>query len=333
MNNERVDILIPFYEHPEFIEVSIRSAMAQTYRNIRIIVVDDGSSAGLAAELDKIAGTDERISVIHAPHGGISASRNRLLDASDAKYVTWLDSDDEFMPEFIERMMTALTEKDADIAICNYYNVTGKKKRLRYRGVNDEVFSGKEAVIRQTAQKVSMVLWGKLYRRELYEGVRFIEGTEFEDVRFSYIPLERAKKCAFINQPLMNRYNYKNSLSGTIILKKRLESTENYLRRLRDLSERYPEVEEIFYNNNWRMLLRTIRTAILKADRATYAQYSERLNAIIKVFAEHKSAALRGAGLPERIEYGLILKANKVSCGVAWIIWAFVSVIKKILKR
>ena len=149
---QKVSVVVPIYNVKEYLERCVKSIIAQTERNIQIILVDDGSTDGSSLLCDDWAETDNRIIVIHKENGGLSSARNRALEHIRGKYVTFLDSDDRLLPGAIESLLQVMIKEDADI-------VEGNTQRGKTYGL----------------------ACGKVYKSELFRNVHFPPGYLFED--------------------------------------------------------------------------------------------------------------------------------------------------------
>ena len=114
-----ISIIVPVYKVEKYLDRCIESVLAQTYTDFELILVDDGSPDNCPAMCDAWAEKDSRIRVIHKPNGGLSSARNAGLDIMKGEYVTFIDSDDTVLPNYLERLLTALTVNSADVSVCS----------------------------------------------------------------------------------------------------------------------------------------------------------------------------------------------------------------------
>ena len=120
-----ISVIIPIYNLEQYIERCVRSVMAQSYKNLQIILVDDGSSDGSGAVCDALAQQDSRIKVIHKPNGGVSDARNFGVKAASGQFISFVDGDDYVHPEFIATLHTLCVENKCRMAQCSFEAVTG----------------------------------------------------------------------------------------------------------------------------------------------------------------------------------------------------------------
>lgn len=214
--------------------------MNQTYQNLNVVLVDDGSTDGCSEVCDKWADKYDNITVIHQKNQGLSAARNAGLAIVNTEYVGFVDSDDWLEPQMYEKLMTACLDNDADIAICRHQYVNLEGKTLRIEGCAEKrCMNNIEATKEILKDDVfTSYVWNKLYRRSLFNGITFPLGREFEDMAVTYKLFYAAKKIVTI--PYIG-YNYICNPNG--ICKSGYYGGEKYCSSLIDkikaLVERY----------------------------------------------------------------------------------------------
>lgn len=184
-----VAVIVPVYNARAYLDECMRSIVSQRVRSMQVIVVDDGSDDGSGDMVDKWAEADSRVVVVHQPNGGPSSARNRGLDMATSEYVVFVDADDVMHPHFLEHMLDAVS--DADIARCGVS--TGTQCRWtekRSMASRMDAASAIECVLYQRGWHNAM--WGHLFRRQLFGGLKFREGTIYEDLDIIYRVYERA---------------------------------------------------------------------------------------------------------------------------------------------
>ncbi len=212
-----ISVIVAAYNIEAYVERGIRSICAQTYRNLEIIVVDDGSVDETGHICDKMAAEDKRIRVIHKPNGGLADARNVGMAQSTGAYIGFVDGDDWIDPDMYERMLGALLEQQADAAVCRYRQV--------YRDHTEDgsvdravLFEGQEAlqcyVEEREEYAIQNAAWNKLYRREILDGLSFPGGKWYEDILFTTSALARAKRCIYLDTAY---YNYIIDREGSIM--------------------------------------------------------------------------------------------------------------------
>lgn len=195
-----VTIVIPIYNQIKFMRRSIESSVNQTYSNLQIILVDDGSTDGSDKICDEYAIADKRIEVIHKRNGGLSSARNAGLEIMKGTYVTFLDSDDYLSNDFVERAVTLCENNNADISILDmkYICENVNSEEQQYGEKNISVFTSEQAIEESLYQvRFSCCAPGKLYKRKIFEEIRFPLQKLSEDLAISHKVLNKADLIVF----------------------------------------------------------------------------------------------------------------------------------------
>ncbi len=221
--NSLISIVIPVYNVKTYLPWCLDSVLSQTYANIEVILIDDGSTDGSELVCDEYALRDSRIRVIHQVNAGPSVARNNALDLISGEYVTFVDGDDLIHPRYIETLYGNLCNNDAQIS-----SVTFKLIREDVMGIVDcdiigelKVFSAECAVAQVLYQnKMDSGTWGKLYKRELFDGIRFPENKLYEDL--SALPKLYEKATTIVHQlaPIYYYRQRNTSLMNSFSLKR-----------------------------------------------------------------------------------------------------------------
>lgn len=214
---ELISVVVAVYNIESYVERCIRSIMCQTYSNLQIILVDDGSTDTSGSICDRMAAEDARIQVIHKKNGGLSDARNKGMDAARGIYLAFVDGDDWIDAVMYEKMLAAMLEYEADFAACRYRCI------YRDRTVDATtgrliIFEGRQALASYIAEEeqypIQNAAWNKLYRRELVENQKFPLGKWYEDIVYTTKLLSKIKRCAFVDEAL---YNYVLDREGSIM--------------------------------------------------------------------------------------------------------------------
>lgn len=181
-----ISVIIPIYHVEKYLDRCVKSVMNQTWKNLEIILVDDGSVDDSCPQMcDEYEKQDERIVVIHRKNGGLSAARNSGLDCCHGEFIAFVDSDDYISEKYIEAMYKEMNDT-TDIVVCNLQKVDENGIKLGdTRQIQQTVrISGKEQLRNLVTRQhiYDTVVWNKLYRRKLFQSLRFPEGKIHEDV-------------------------------------------------------------------------------------------------------------------------------------------------------
>lgn len=242
MKDELISIIVPVYRVEPYLEKCLESLRSQTYRNLEIILVDDGSPDNCGAICDRYAREDSRFRVFHTENGGLSAARNVGLRAASGDYIGFVDSDDWTEPEMYEKLHNAIIQTGADVSCCCFYTVFPqeviemKTLGLRLLDAEDALRELIEGACIRTG------VWSKLYRRELWEDVSFPEGRIFEDVLTTYRIFRKMEKLAAIPEHLYYYRRREDSICGTYSVSVRVQMTRAYMERADDLLRSNPEL-------------------------------------------------------------------------------------------
>lgn len=208
MSEIPVSVIIPVYNVEAYLREALDSVIGQTYENLEIIVIDDGSTDNSGNICDEYALKDSRIRVIHQENKGLSSARNAGLNTMSGDLVAFLDSDDTYHPEYVKTLVETQIREESDIVVCRYisYKETGKlnsnhKKALRPR-IGHCSMSRTEALRALVRNEINFGVWNKIYRRELWNDLRFPEGHVYEDIVTTYLAINQSNKVTVIDDVL-----------------------------------------------------------------------------------------------------------------------------------
>ena len=192
-----ITVVVPVYNTGELLRECVDSILAQTYKNLEIILVDDGSTDSSGEICDQYSLKDSRISVYHQKNSGQASARNYALSIARGEYVGFVDSDDYIAPNMYETMVDSLERNDADIVVCGRLMVRGEVATVAqmFHMDKETVFENREAVERFfTYKRVDSSPTDKLYKRDIISDIKFPLGYICEDIPFVYDAISRANK-------------------------------------------------------------------------------------------------------------------------------------------
>ena len=230
-----VSVIIPVYNVLPYLREALDSVMNQTYANLEIIIVDDGSTDGSGAVCDEYR-CDPRVTVIHQENRGLSGARNTGLSLITGEYVAFLDSDDAFHSDTIERFLNTITRENADMATCGYEVIetegvlAGAKRRNCFIPKRDTVLTSREALAAMLEGEYTIAVWNKLYKKKVWEQICFPEGCIYEDKLVAPRIVEQCGRIAVISQALI----YYRKRSGSIT---QTYTAENVMSRIDALNK------------------------------------------------------------------------------------------------
>ena len=202
--NERISIIIPAYNIEDYLGRTLDCILAQTYTNLEIIIVNDGSSDVTAAVMEHYAARDSRIRLIHTENGGVTAARLRGVAESTGAWIVFADGDDIIEPWMYEKLLKNAVEHQADISHCGYQMVLPSGKILYYHNSGEVILQDRDRGLKDLLENriVEPGLWNKLYKRRLLEN--FIQTVEFdntirinEDLLMNYYLFRAADRSVF----------------------------------------------------------------------------------------------------------------------------------------
>lgn len=211
-----ISVIIPIYKVEDYLKQCIDSVINQSYKHLEIILVDDGSPDNCGKICDEYANKDKRIKVIYKENGGLSDARNAGINVAKGDYIAFVDSDDWIHQEMCEKLITIAIEEEADIVECKFKSVY-KREYMDEDNINQKVkvFNNIEALKNHFyGQDLYRCVWNKIYKRELFNNIRFPKGIEAEDLHTTYKLFYKAKKIAFTEYIGYYYYIRKDSIMG-----------------------------------------------------------------------------------------------------------------------
>ena len=219
----KISVIVPVYKVEDLLCRCVDSILAQTFGNLEIILVDDGSPDNCGIICDEYADKDSRIRVIHKSNGGLSSARNAGLDIATGDYIAFVDSDDWIEPDTYEHLLGAAMRYDVKLVCAGRFDVdsaTGEKTK----GLcppKEEVVSGREMCRRIFLwENMDSASWDKLYHRSLFREIRFPLGKIVEDVPIMYLIALDAGSVAMCDKPVYNYYHRPGSITTARISEK-----------------------------------------------------------------------------------------------------------------
>ena len=238
MNNKPlVSLIIPVYNVEAYLRECLDSVINQSYSNLEIIIVNDGSTDGSLNVCEEYAAKDERIRVISQKNGGLSSARNTGLDSAKGLYIGFIDSDDSVHTTFVECLMDAISESKSRIAVCDF---SSDIKQLANMDNGKVILSSNEAVSGLLDDfGYKCFAWNKIYQRECFDGVRFPKGKLFEDIILMYEMFKKTDTIIYVKQPLYFYRMRKGSITKAAFTQRNfhlLESIDYVLNDSRELT-------------------------------------------------------------------------------------------------
>ena len=268
--NNKISVVIPVYNTAKYLTKCINSVLNQTYKNLEVILVNDGSTDESANICDKFSNRDNRIKVIHIENSGPYHARNIGMEASTGRFIGFVDSDDFLEKDMYETLLKILQVYDADIAGCAYYKIHDNKIKPNYSSGKIRQFdtvSALEELIR--SRWINNYLWNKIYKKDLVKNIRFPQNIYAGDIMFNCKVFAQAKKIVFIETPKYYYLIRPTSITSSLGVYKEMDTFYIRLKRLDFISKRFPTLFNLTQEQFYKSLLgfyKIIKDNKLKID-------------------------------------------------------------------
>ena len=222
-----ISIIVPVYNVETYLAKCVDSILAQTYTNLEIFLVNDGSSDCCGKLCDEYAKEDKRIKVIHKKNGGLSDARNVAIDVTTGEFITFIDSDDYVTDDYIMTLYSLIEKYECKVSIALYNTfVEGSKPKVVNRVYREDCQTNIKAIEEMFYQeKYDTASWAKLYHSSLFAtGIRYPKGIVYEDLATTYLLIFQSDKVAFCNRRIYNYLLRRDSIEGSSFSSKKMDS-------------------------------------------------------------------------------------------------------------
>lgn len=269
----RISVIVPVYKSEKFLHRCVDSILSQTFRDLELILMDDGSPDSSGAICDDYAQKDSRVHVIHQENAGVCVTRNNALDwvyaNSDAQWIFFIDNDDWMHPETLERLHKAAVDTGLKIAITAYGQTEGETPAVKQEEMTPVIWQAGDFYQQHFVN--ATVCWGKLYHRSCFEGRRYPPGKYIEDEFLTYKLLFESEKLAVIPAPMYAYYYNPTGISKKAWVPKRMDAWEAYEQQIAFFESRSEkELVQFRYRNYLESIMVNIRAA--EADKEKFAK-------------------------------------------------------------
>lgn len=263
--DELVSVIVAVYNVERYLDKCIDSIVNQTYPNLEIILINDGSTDKSKKICEKYAKRDDRITLINQENSGVSNVRNKGLDIAKGRYISFVDGDDFIELNMIEVMIYNIKQSKVKISICGYCIFDNNYKKIKQSDTSNEFkVLDSDAILKNifTNNKINGFLWNKLFEKTVLDDIKLPEDMDIcEDLYTVCNILKDNIKCCYTSQPL---YNYRENPSSAT---KSIEKLFNNSGKLKYV-DAFEKISELFYEKTW--LLDLIRTKTIKTVLETY---------------------------------------------------------------
>ena len=282
MKEELITIIVPVYKVEDYLERCIESIINQTYNNLEIILVDDGSPDNCGKICDEYQIRDKRIKVIHKENGGVSAARNDGIAASTGQYIAFIDSDDYIKKEYIEKLYLNLKKNNCDISICSYVETNDNTYPVEKNKEETYIYNSEQVMEKIMYQReIYTSVWCKLFKKELFGNIVFpTESNIGEDLATVYKLITKSKKIVYSREKNYCYFQRNNSLIKSRFKKQRMNCI-NYVYQIVDfVKSEYPYILPAAHN---RLFMEAI-FIIIQIPKKEYKDEYQQLKGIIKKY-------------------------------------------------
>lgn len=238
-----ITVIVPVYNVEKYLEKCLESIIKQTYKNLEIILVDDGSTDGSSEKCDNCALQDTRINVIHKENGGLSDARNVALNIMSGEYVTFIDSDDYVTNDYVEYLYNLIVIDDSDMSICCFEKTYNQDKELNNKKEKVEILSSRDAIEMYLYQKkLTASAWCKMYKRELFSEIRYPIGYYYEDMAIICELMSISRNIVISNQKKYYYMQRSDSIMGGEFNLKKMQRIEIATQIKKFIDKKYPDL-------------------------------------------------------------------------------------------
>ena len=241
-DKELISVVIPVYNVEKYLDKCMESVLNQTYSNIEVILVDDGSTDKSGKICDEYQKKDKRVVVYHKENGGLSDARNYGINKSHGEYITFIDSDDFVEQNYVEFLYKLIKENQADIAMGKQY-VRYPEKIINTGSGNTYNVNAHDCMEKLLySEDFDVSAWAKLYKKELFKSIKFPKGMVFEDAGTTYKLILQSKKIVLKSEPIYNYIIRNNSITNSKFNIKKMDMIYNTQKMVDDTIKVYPDL-------------------------------------------------------------------------------------------
>lgn len=239
-----ISVIVPVYNVENYLKNCLESIINQTYKNIEILLIDDGSTDNSGEICNQISNQDVRIKVYHKRNGGLSSARNYGLKKAIGKYITFIDSDDDIEIDYIEYLYYLIKKYKVDMSVCAYKVIFGNKIINLGKNYLEKNLTKIECLSKLLCEKgITVSACAKLYKKSLFQGIKFPEGKLCEDNGTTYKLIDQCEFIAYGEKPKYNYYKRNNSIMTSNFKINKLDLIE-LSDEMCDYLEKYDELRD-----------------------------------------------------------------------------------------
>ena len=311
VDTAKISVIVPVYKVEPYLDKCISSIVNQTYKNLEIILVDDGSTDNCPAMCDAWAEKDSRIRVLHQRNQGGGAARNAGLDLASGSLIAFVDSDDYIVPDMYAHLYTLL-EQSVDIAECSYVEVVGDDAVFAC-GYETHSYTVQEAMEEHIRDRVfRQLIWNKLYRRHVMDGIRFPTDKKIDDEFFTYRVLGNANALIYSTKVCYAYRQQSESVMHSMPISKRIQAVEAKTQRHTYIKTHFPELTDLSARDLWFTCIYQGQLALRELDDSAARNTMADLITVLK----ENPISMRTCNAKEKLWLILARKDLRLACCV-----------------
>jgi len=282
----KISIIIPIYNVEKYLSACVESIIHQTYQNLEIILVNDGSTDACPQICDEYATKDQRIKVIHKTNGGLSDARNAGYEKVTGGYLAFVDSDDKVALDLYQNLIETSILYNADIVECGFLKFQDEKdleKTIEHNKV--EEFETEKALELLLKEDLKQVVWNKLYKSDVVNNLLFEKGKIHEDEFWAYQIFARAKKIVRVNKALYFYRQQNDSIMAEKYSVKRLAGIEAREERIEFVKQKFPKLTSLAVQSFWHAALYNYQLITKNPNVDVDFNYRKNIVAKVKKYA------------------------------------------------
>lgn len=287
-----ISVIVPVYNVEKYLERCVKSIAAQTYKDLEILLIDDGSTDKSGKMCDDFQQTDSRIKAFHKQNGGLSDARNYGIEHSAGEFISFVDSDDYIDEKMLETLHRLITENDADLAVCSAMDVFEGKEVTQVKEIKVFNLNKVESYKYMLRGDGIPSACNKLYKRQTVGNVRFPVGKLYEDGFFTPQILKRVEKTAVTSKPMYYYFRRADSITTKPFRKGDLDVIEAYDKCVKQVKELCPEAlpyAEFRYRNAY---FNVLDKMLMRDDCKEIPEYKQ----VVKYLKKHTVQIVKDPG-------------------------------------
>lgn len=312
--NNKLSVVVPIYKVEKYLSRCIESILNQTYKNIELILIDDGSPDNCGKICDEYAKKDHRVRVIHKTNGGLSSARNAGLEIATGDFIGFVDSDDWIEPTMYETLIKNAINYNAEISVGGVVDLLElgeeyKQTKTTFNGsIRTECLDKKDAMKKFFLESWSA--WDKIYRRDIHIDLRFPEGKINEDEAIAIRLLDRCEKIVYTNEVFYNYISRPNSITTSKFSRKKLDWYRNCKNNLEFINENYSDLSKYAEVRFCNSIMWSLRSIVLEEK-----YFKDSIKILVKELRDNRNCILSNELIPkkEKMWIRLILLTGKSS--------------------